>query len=246
MTASGPTRQLQRLYDELVRSSVEDFAGLREVDAKVTEADLLFESLPGLPPSFLDRFRSDSDFAKNSRRVRLEALTNYCATALRFIESGAAAGKPKIHRAPDLSRLTDRLPGLRQVLERRWLDAQKCQHAKCYLASVVLMGSILEGLLLSRVLMDPERSHRSTKARKSRDGRSLPPQDWGLASLIDVAVDLGWLQIDRGKFGHALRESRNIVHPWQQVASRAEFDEATCATSWQVLKASVSDLLDSV
>ena len=237
---------LQKLYDELVRSSIEDFGGLRDVDAKVTEADLLFESIASLPASFVEKFRGDMDFQANSRRVRLEALTNYCATALRFIETGAASDKPKISKAPDLSRLTGRLPGLREVLERRWLDAQKCQHTKCYLAAVVLMGSILEGLLLARAMMDLESVYRSPKARKTKEGKNIPPQDWGLAALIDVAVDLGWLKIDRGKFGHALRESRNVVHPWQQVVLKADYDESTCATSWQVLKAAVSDLLESV
>lgn len=243
---AGSLKLLQDLYSQLIHSKVDDFGSLRDVDAKVTEADLLFESITALPGSFIERFRGDPDFTANSRRVRLAALTNYCATALKFAESGSDPAKPKISRAPDLSRLTVKLDGLQAVLERRWLDAQKCQHARCYLAAVVLMGSILEGLLLSRVLMDLELAFRSPKAPRKKDGKNIAPQDWGLAVLLDVAVDRGWLKIDRGKFGHALRESRNVVHPWQEVAPRAEFDEATCATSWQVLRAAVGDLLASV
>jgi hypothetical protein len=40
-----------------------------------------------------------------------------------------------------------------------------------------------------------------------------------------------------------LRESRNVVHPWQHAAINADFDAATCRTCWEVLNASVDDLL---
>lgn len=61
-----------------------------------------------------------------------------------------------------------------------------------------------------------------------------------------VATDVGWVKTDRGKFSHALRESRNVVHPWQAVASRADFDAATCKITWHVLDASAADLLHSL
>jgi hypothetical protein len=73
----------------------------------------------------------------------------------------------------------------------------------------------------------------------------LAIQDWSLNSLIDVAVDVRWIKIDRGKFSHALRESRNVVHPWVEATTGANFDLATCRTSWEVLQASVDDLLAS-
>ena len=108
------------------------------------------------------------------------------------------------------------------------------------------MGSILEGLLLARASKSPADSYRASCVPKDREGKAKPIHDWSLSTLIDVAVDLGWIKTDRGKFGHALRESRNVVHPWQEISSRANFDEATCRTSWEVLTASVNDLLASL
>jgi hypothetical protein len=70
--------------------------------------------------------------------------------------------------------------------------------------------------------------------------------EWSLNTLIDVAVSSGWLKTDRGGFSHALRQSRNIVHPYEHARSRADFDEATCKVCWQVLNASVDDLLASI
>lgn len=105
------------------------------------------------------------------------------------------------------------------------------------------MGSILEALLLAKASNQQADAQRSTKAPKKKDGSQLPVYDWNLSTLIDVSVDCGWLKVDRGKFGHALRESRNVVHPWQHAAINADFDAATCRTCWEVLNASVDDLL---
>lgn len=138
------------------------------------------------------------------------------------------------------------LPDLDMVIQERWLEAQKCQYAKAYLSSVIMMGSILEALLLARALIDQSESFRSKHAPRRKDGSNVPINDWNLNTLIEVAVDLGWLKTDRGKFVHALRESRNVVHPWYHVNTKANYDEATCKTCWQVLSASVNDLLNSI
>lgn len=148
---------------------------------------------------------------------------------------------------PDISKLTAAMPKLEQVIKDRWMEAQKCQRAGAHLAAVILMGSILEGLLLARCQMSPAEANRSTRSPKNRkSGAPLPIHEWPLNAMIDVAGDVGWLKVDRSKFSHALRESRNIVHPWQHAATNADFDEATCKTCWQVLVAAVQDLTKSI
>ncbi len=109
-----------------------------------------------------------------------------------------------------------------------------------------MMGSILEALLLARMTASPADAYRSGPAPKDKSGKPVPPTDWPLHTLIEVAVDLGWLKSDRGAFSHALRQSRNVVHPWEQVRTKADFDEATCTTCWHALNASVEDLLSSI
>lgn len=99
---------------------------------------------------------------------------------------------------------------------------------------------------MARALIGQSEAFRSKSAPRKKDGSNIPINSWTLNTLIDVAVELEWLKIDRGKFGHALRESRNIVHPWAHVSTKANFDEATCKTCWHVLNASVDDLLSSI
>jgi len=228
-------------------AATDKFSGLRAVDAKVREARMVLSSTTGLPPNFLTEMEADEDFQANSRRVRLEALANYIKNALKFLNAGGVStNKKQIIAPPDITKLTVIIPGLGDVINERWREAQKCQHIKAYTASIILMGSVLEALLLCRANSSPSEAYQSSKAPKDKNGKTPAIQDWNLNTLIEVAVERKWIKTDRGKFGHALRESRNIVHPWVQATTQANFDEATCQTSWIVLKASVSDLLASM
>lgn len=222
------------------------FTGLRDVDSKKEETLLVLQSVQGLPEGFCQRIREDVNFSANSRRIRAETLVNYLKSAIKFIEAGGVTkSKKQIFPPPDLSKLTSAMPGLELVISERWREAQRCQHVESYTAAVILMGSILEGLLLCKATQDAQRAYQSTRSPKNKDGKAVAIQDWSLNALVEVASDLGWLKTDRAKFGHALRESRNAVHPWQAVAMRANFDEATCKTSCEVLLASVNDLVNA-
>lgn len=228
-------------------AKTEQFCGLREVDAKTREIRIILEEVDGLPPSLLTSMSNDLDFQANSRRVRLEALSNYIRSALKFVDTGAFE-KPKklIHAPPDFTRLTSAVPGLKEELNRRWHEAQQCVHVEAFTSAIIMMGSILEGLLLARAQLAASTAYQSFKAPKDKNGKALAIQDWTLSALIDVSTEIGWIKTDRGKFSHALRDSRNVVHPWLAVISRANFDAATCKTSWNVLDASVDDLIQSV
>jgi hypothetical protein len=244
-------RLLQSALAEITLSgnvaALERFSSLREVDAKTREVRMVLGAADGLPSGFVESMDGDIDFQANSRRVRLEALAGYVRSAIKFLDTGAFE-KPKkvIYSPPDLTRLTQTVPGLADEIAKRWREAQRCVHAEAYTAAMILMGSILEGLLLSRAQLSPAEACRCARAPRDRAGNVLGISAWKLGALIDVSVELGWVQSDRGKFSHALRESRNVVHPWEAVMVKANFDEATCKTSWSVLDASVEDLLKSV
>lgn len=225
----------------------DDFGGLRVVDAKVKEARMILSGVNGLPESLVKDMDTDSNFEANSRRVRLETLAEYIRSAIKFLEAGGVTKQKKqIIAPPDYGKITQIMPGLQEVIDSRWREAQRCQHVKAYTASIILMGSVLEALLLCRASTTPDKAYQSSKAPKDKKGKTPAIQDWNLNTLIEVAVDCGWLKTDRGKFSHALRESRNVVHPWVHVTTRANFDEATCVTSWEVLKASVNDMVNSI
>ena len=160
--------------------------------------------------------------------------------------ASATAPKPKetpMEVPPDFLRLVQD-SSLSDVLSSRWKEAQKCSRAGAYLAAVVMMGSILEGVLLHKVETHPERANRANSSPKHRGtGKPKPIHEWGLSALIDVAHELGWLQGDVKRFSHALRESRNLVHPYMERLQRDKPDRDTCSICWQVVRAAVADLL---
>lgn len=248
---SGSEQMLREILSEIVDSNgwaaVDKFDSLRDVDAKVREARLALSSLPGLPASLLEEMEADSDFTANSRRVRLEALAHYCAAALRLVENlGLAADAKPLAPLPDIDALTASNPDLRTCLERRWYEAQICARSGAHVASIVMMGSVLEGLLHARAELNPSAVFAASAAPRRKDGSNVPLDDWSLNALLDVAVELGWLKSDRAAFGHALRQSRNVVHPLVELKLNADFDLSTARTSWTVLMASVKDLVASV
>lgn len=132
---------------------------------------------------------------------------------------------------------------LARILRLRWEEAQRCARAEAHLSAVVMMGSILEGVLLHKVEQNPKIANEAKASPKDRTGKPRPIHDWGLASLIDVAHEVGWLQGDVKRFSHALKESRNLVHPYVHRLLAENPDGDTCSICWQVVRAAVADLL---
>ncbi len=161
----------------------------------------------------------------------------------------ASADIPKPQATPldtplDFRRLVED-GSLAEVLSLRWQEAQKCVNAEAYLAAVVMMGSILEGVLLHKLEANPAAGNQANRAPKDpHTGKPKPFHEWGLSALIDVAHELRWLQGDVTRFSHALRESRNIVHPYVERLHPDRPDRDTCAICWQVVRAAVADLLE--
>jgi hypothetical protein len=133
---------------------------------------------------------------------------------------------------------------LSNLLNIRWFEIKKCLQNEAYLASIILMGSILEGVLYWLLTKNPEKSNRALSAPKDhKTGKNKPFYDWTLSQMIDVAHELGWLGVDVKKFSQSLRDFRNLVHPYRQKKEGTIPDEDTCRISWQVIQASMNDLV---
>jgi hypothetical protein len=105
-----------------------------------------------------------------------------------------------------------------------------------------MCGSVLEGLLLGMALANPKSFNQAASAPKDYTGKNKQFPEWTLAQMIDVSCELGYLKLDVKKFGHALRDFRNYIHPYQQMSSRFAPDEHTAAICIQVLRAAIASL----
>ena len=160
-------------------------------------------------------------------------------------KAAVARSEPRsqpVEAAPDFARLIADA-SLAEILAFRWEEAQRCVQAGAYLSAVIMMGSILEGSLLYKVEQNPETAGRAKCVPRNRDKSLKRVDQWGLSALIDIAHEVEWLQGDVQRFSHALRESRNVVHPYVQRLHQDRPDADTCAICWQVVRAAVADLL---
>jgi hypothetical protein len=143
---------------------------------------------------------------------------------------------------PDFDKLNLEV-GISEILQQRWVEIQKCIDVNATVSAVIMMGSMLEGFLMGTIQKKPQIANSASNAPK-KDNKVKHFADWTLGEMIDVAHEIGWIQLDVKKFSHALRDFRNIIHPYQQLAYRVSPDIDTCKISWLVVQAACNDIAE--
>ena len=128
------------------------------------------------------------------------------------------------------------------IIESRLAEARTATGAGAYLSTVLLCGSVLEAVLLGAAQKQPARFNLATASPKASDGSARRFHEWSLAQFIDVASEIGLLKPDVKKFGHGLRDFRNYIHPYEQMASGFTPDQHTAKVCFQVLKAALASV----
>lgn len=127
------------------------------------------------------------------------------------------------------------------VIADRLAEVEICFENGAFLAVIILCGSTLEGLLYEVAKSHPADYNRA-KAAPRPDGKVRPFPQWTLNDLLNCSRELGLLGEDVTKFGHAVREFRNYIHPHQQVAENFRPRQVTAQVARQVLRAAIDDL----
>ena len=142
---------------------------------------------------------------------------------------------------PDFDKLNFEY-GISELLKKRWDEIQVCMDSNATLSAVILMGSMLEGFLFGIMQRRPQLANTAASTPKTKEGKPKHFAEWSLSEMIDVAHDIGWIQLDVKRFSHALRSFRNIIHPYEQLATKANPDLDTCKISWLVVQAACNDM----
>ena len=144
-------------------------------------------------------------------------------------------------KTPDLEALPVE-PAVVGIVHERLEEARACLQVGAHLSVIFQCGSVLEAVLLGAAQRNPRSFNAAASSPKRRDGKPKAFQDWKLSEFIDVAHDIGVLSADVRKFSHGLRDFRNYIHPYQQMASGFTPDEHTAKVCLQVLKAALADV----
>lgn len=132
---------------------------------------------------------------------------------------------------------------LTEILKIRILEAESNTSIGNSLSSIILIGSIMEGILLGVALKYPGSFNKSNSAPIDNNTKKVKKfNDWILNDFINSAYELRLINEDIKKFSHVVREFRNYIHPYQQLCSKFTPDKHTALICLQVLKALIAQI----
>ena len=129
-----------------------------------------------------------------------------------------------------------------EILNKRFKEVDAGLKVGNSLSVIFMCGSILEGILLGTASKNAEKFNRAKSSPKNKEGKVKSFPEWSLAQFIDTAYELKLIKLDVKKFSHELRDFRNYIHPYEQMASRFNPNKHTAEICFQVLKAAIADL----
>ncbi|WP_411141268.1 hypothetical protein [Streptomyces sp. x-80] len=127
-----------------------------------------------------------------------------------------------------------REPRMAALLQRRLDEARTCYANGAHVAAVIMLGSLLEGVLLTVI------EERDASLLRNKD-----PDFIGLKALIDICHKAGWIDVDMERHSQTLREYRNFVHPRREFSEAHTPDRDTLTVSWYVVNGALNDLTAS-
>ena len=131
--------------------------------------------------------------------------------------------------------------GLLKQLHVIWEEAVLCHDAGAHLSTIIMLGSLLEGALLTRALDEREGVGHARSSPRDAAGRVQQFEKWNLNDYINVAKECRWIHESRSAFADVLREYRNLVHPFK-ARHYYYIDNKLATICWQVIIATLRDL----
>ncbi len=122
-------------------------------------------------------------------------------------------------------------PALKHIIQRDYKELDSILIPDgAWKSAVVLSGSILESILYDLLSQEEHRNRANSSEKAPRSRGNLTPitsGKWKLIALIEVAVDIGLLPVQRAaSIDQVLRDYRNFVHPQKELRSQHPCTEA--------------------
>lgn len=125
---------------------------------------------------------------------------------------------------------------LRESIRMDMSTANSAIHNAEWKAATVLAGAAVEALLLWSIQRDSAKLAAVSKKPKGA------PEDWGLAGLIDVSVELGLIRkptADQARLG---KDFRNLIHPGRAQQTSAVCNKGTALAALAAAELVATDL----
>ncbi len=123
----------------------------------------------------------------------------------------------------------------------RFKEANRCYTTKSYLATIFLLGSILEGILLDLITHNIIIFNKA-KSSPKLNGKVKPIYNWTLEEMINTALELGFIKLDVSFHCKNLKNFRNYIHPRHQLVQQFDPNEYTIKIAINVVKATAYEI----
>jgi hypothetical protein len=135
-----------------------------------------------------------------------------------------------------------KISNIRRILERDYIDIQKCMKTECWKSVLILCGGCIEGILYDLLKRKGQKAMNASNAHKGKSGAVKKLEDWDLSHLIDTALELKLIQQYIPKLSHTVREFRNIVHPCNEVRTKLPVESEGASIAFNFLVMLIKDL----
>ena len=100
--------------------------------------------------------------------------------------------------------------------------------------------------ILSAIALQNAQSFNTAKSspKDNTTGSVRQFNKWTLKDYIDVAKELGYIDLDVQKFSHVLQNFRNYIHPYQQLHEKFSPNIDTAKLCVQVVKIAINQIGD--
>ena len=155
-------------------------------------------------------------------------------------ESVSITTTPKEFHFDDIANILENLeklnldPALHKCITRRINEMHTCMENKCYLSTVILCGSCMEGILSDFASKNNFTSHPAAPDKKT--------ENWHLADLIKIAVDTNAIKNDVNQHATGVRGYRNFVHPRREIKDDVNIDKNRAEIAVKALKLLIDEL----
>lgn len=149
-----------------------------------------------------------------------------------------------IQGLPDFSKIISdtRVQGL---LKDRWIECSICVKNNAPIASIVMIGGLLESILLAKINSYQDKSLIFTALSSPKDitGKTKFLKDWSLYNMIEVGFELKWITISMRDFSMILRDYRNYIHPYKELSSDGSFSSKDLSLIWDFARRIVLEIV---
>lgn len=175
-----------------------------------------------LESHFADTFNGRKNYNVPSLQAAVSTALGKVKAELDQTEDGPVTQTRAFRYVADVS--------VRDILVHDYGEIQRAFVGRCWKAVTIMAGGAIEAILLDALLQDEPGAQEAESAPKERDIRR-----WGLADLINVAVEIGVVSGAAEKLSHSVRQYRNLIHPGVQLRSGLTVDAEEARIAIEVL-----------